>query len=273
VAISRLGFGCARVAGGVELRDSARLIEAAIESGIKHFDTAPSYGTEAVLGEVLSGFSGVTVATKVGVPRFSPVASTRNISPKILYRRALRPILGRFPALKSRLLRRFANASKQTAPVVSRTLDRDEILLELEQSLRLLRRTKLDLYLLHEPDSLEITDQAREVLESLKSEGVIGAFGLAFGAAPSAQKVSGNVEQCRYSAAALASPRGNAIRIYHGVLRSGADRQTSSGERVDAGTLMVSALNRNPDSAFIFSASSTRQIRQIARYLRMVDSS
>ena len=44
VAISQIGFGCARVYGGHETKASARLIEAALTAGIRHFDTAPSYG-------------------------------------------------------------------------------------------------------------------------------------------------------------------------------------------------------------------------------------
>ena len=49
----RLGFGCGRLRAGLEERNSRRLIEAALERGIRYFDTAPSYGdgaSERVLG-------------------------------------------------------------------------------------------------------------------------------------------------------------------------------------------------------------------------------
>jgi aryl-alcohol dehydrogenase-like predicted oxidoreductase len=54
VIISKIGFGCGRIYAGSEIRSSARLIEAALTAGIRHFDTAPMYGlgqSEDVLGE------------------------------------------------------------------------------------------------------------------------------------------------------------------------------------------------------------------------------
>ena len=44
VIISKIGFGCGRIYAGSEIRSSARLIEAALTAGIRHFDTAPMYG-------------------------------------------------------------------------------------------------------------------------------------------------------------------------------------------------------------------------------------
>jgi aryl-alcohol dehydrogenase-like predicted oxidoreductase len=44
VAIARVGLGCSRIFGRRELRSSARLVEAALQAGVTHFDTAPSYG-------------------------------------------------------------------------------------------------------------------------------------------------------------------------------------------------------------------------------------
>jgi len=44
VTISKIGFGCGRIYAGSEIRSSARLIEAALSAGIRHFDTAPIYG-------------------------------------------------------------------------------------------------------------------------------------------------------------------------------------------------------------------------------------
>lgn len=70
--IPRLVFGCARLAGGVEAKASSRLLERALNAGIRHFDTAPSYGlggAEQVVGEVIGNDPGVVVTAKVGSPR------------------------------------------------------------------------------------------------------------------------------------------------------------------------------------------------------------
>jgi aryl-alcohol dehydrogenase-like predicted oxidoreductase len=260
VAISRLGFGCARTFGGSELRRSAALIEAAIDCGIRHFDTAPAYGSEEVLGEVLGNASGVTITTKVGLPRFTAGPSSARGIFGPLYRRTVRPILGRFPGIKTRLLRVAATRQPNPKPIGKRRIRPEEVLREVDESLRLLRRSKIDLYLLHEPDEIEITDELREAFQSLQHDGVIGAFGLAFGADPSAMTSFGTIEQCRYNGRNPGRECGEAAHIYHGVVRFGLQEH---GHR-SAGDLISRVLQQHADAAVIFSASSKRQIQQVS---------
>ena len=137
VSITRVGFGCARIFGGIEKRASSKLIEAALEVGIRHFDTAPSYGdgeSEAVLGTVLAGIDDVTVTTKIGIPR--PALSVRPYSGAVLYRRFARPFISRFPRTKAKLLRIIGRSSigvgKAAASLPFRRLNREEVLRELK---------------------------------------------------------------------------------------------------------------------------------------------
>jgi aryl-alcohol dehydrogenase-like predicted oxidoreductase len=258
VRISPLGFGCARLFGGLESRASTRLIETALEQGISHFDTAPSYGSEYVLGEILAGVQGVTIATKVGVSRAVAKQSTakRVIGP--LYRSTVRPLLARAPTLKARLLRGRGRAPTSAA-IGKRILSADEVLRELDESLRRLRRTAVDIYLIHEPDAIELTDDLRELFLSLQRSGAIKAFGLAFGGAP--KPVSfGDVVQCRYDAEALAVPHQGELRIYHGVIRLGmqSHRESSCARRPDE--MVREALDSHPNAAVIVSASTPRQL-------------
>jgi aryl-alcohol dehydrogenase-like predicted oxidoreductase len=264
VAISRLGFGCARIFGGREHRHAATLLEAAIRCGVGHFDTAPAYGSENVLGEVLGDTRGITIATKVGIPRRSgeKSAAKRVFGP--LYRGTLRPLLGRAPALKSRLLRFAARSIPTTAPIVKRELHRDEVMRELDESLRRLRRTTIDLYLLHEPEAIEVTDELREVFSSLQKDGVIKTFGLAFGSRPNESTSFGTVVQCRFPGAAATFSHRDSARIYHGAIRFGLQNRTQGEPRPNAGRLLAQALAKYPAAAVIFSASSQRQIRQIS---------
>ena len=70
--ITQIALGCGRLNGRLERRSSARIVEAALALGIRHFDTAPSYGmgtADEVLGSVLSGVDGVTITSKVGIAR------------------------------------------------------------------------------------------------------------------------------------------------------------------------------------------------------------
>src|ERR1035438_8960391 len=68
---SNLGMGTGRLMGATTLRESLGLLEAAFDAGIRHFDTAPSYGSgqsEGCLGEFLSRHRNtVTITTKYGI--------------------------------------------------------------------------------------------------------------------------------------------------------------------------------------------------------------
>jgi hypothetical protein len=266
VAISRLGFGCARIFGGSELRHSATLIETAIRCGVRHFDTAPSYGSEDVLGEILGDARGITIATKIGIPRRAHEQSPVRRMCGPLYRRTLRPLLARVPTLKPRLLRLLAKPAPTGTPVRKRQLHRDEVLREVDESLRRLRRTAIDLYLLHEPETIELTDELQDVFASLQKDGVIRSFGLAFGAQPAEPTSFGTVVQCGFPGdSSGTTPLHETLRIYHGTVRFGLQNRALDGTRPNAGNLLARALATHPAAAIIFSASAPRQIRQLSQ--------
>ena len=268
VGITRLGFGCARLFGGAETQASARLIETALACGIRHFDTAPAYGdgrSEQVLGEVLRGMTDVTLTTKIGIPRpTGPVGSSWRSR---WYRRYLRPALARAPGLKRRLLALAAQRRAHDSPrVVSappkRHIAPASLIQELEISLALLRRDVLDLYLIHEPDCVVIDDALIEAFATLRRQGLIRAFGYAFGGAATVGPKGVDVVQSQYP------PRGelglphSPIQLFHGAMR----RQPGAlGDPlgVTGPQALVGALRRYPRAAFLFSASSPWQIREL----------
>lgn len=69
----RLVFGCARLTGGASAREARNLLDSAYAAGIRHFDTAPSYGlgtAEFVVGAGLRSFDEpVMVTAKLGSVR------------------------------------------------------------------------------------------------------------------------------------------------------------------------------------------------------------
>ena len=150
--IPALGLGCWAIggpwtagtsqAGWGEVDDamSTRAIQAAVDRGIRFFDTAQTYGTghsETVLGAALERHPEVMIGTKVGYA-IDPVA--RNL----------------------------------TGPDASVTA----ITASLEQSLRRLRRERVDLVHLH-LNALPIpqADEVFGTLEALRQAGKIGAYG------------------------------------------------------------------------------------------------
>src|SRR5262245_24504062 len=117
-ALSRIGLGCARLSGGTERKSAVRVIETAIECGITHFDTAPSYGfglSEELLGSVLADAGQFTVTTKVGMPR--PAHGGR----LAVARRILRPIVQKSALLK-RLAARAVSSQKPRPPIDAATI-------------------------------------------------------------------------------------------------------------------------------------------------------
>jgi aryl-alcohol dehydrogenase-like predicted oxidoreductase len=70
--VSVVGLGCNNFGRALDKAGSAAVMEAALEVGINHFDTASNYGegqSESFLGAALGGRrDDVVIATKVGVP-------------------------------------------------------------------------------------------------------------------------------------------------------------------------------------------------------------
>jgi aryl-alcohol dehydrogenase-like predicted oxidoreductase len=262
VVISRLGLGCARIYGGSEFSRSAALVEACLSAGVRHFDTAPPYGegqSEGVLGEILRGVNDITIATKVGIP------ATGGNTPwaRVAYRRFVKPALTLVPGIKSRLLQ--ISARKTVAESVAapkRRLERSLILHELENSLRRLKRERVDIYLVHEPDQFELDDEALECFETLARQGVIGAFGLAYGRVTEMVPDFGTVIQSQYCGEREWGAD-NRAHIFHGLLRHGWRDPARQSKDQSVGAFVGGVLEANPDSAVLFSASSRRQIHEV----------
>ena len=164
--LPRLGFGGAAVGNlytPVSDADARAVIDTALASGIDYFDTAPHYGfglSETRLGDALTGHE-VMVSTKVG-RRLEPIETTE------------------------RERHGFVDAAP-FEPVFDYT--RDGVLRSFEDSLRRLKRDRVDVLLAHDLGRATHGDahagHMRDFLEGgyqamreLKDAGVVGAIGL-----------------------------------------------------------------------------------------------
>ncbi|KWV56403.1 aldo/keto reductase [Rhizobium altiplani] len=150
--IPRLGMGCWAIGGPfyagdtplgwgeVDDDESVAAIHRAIELGIRFFDTASNYGaghSEEVLGRAIGSRSDIVIATKFG---FATDPETKQ-----------------------------ATGAFADAVFIRRSA---------ETSLRRLKRDRLDLLQFHLNDfPLEQSDEVFEILETLRDEGKIDAFG------------------------------------------------------------------------------------------------
>ena len=170
--IARLGFGTSALMSRVNRRDSLRLLEACVDAGIAHFDTARSYGfgeAESVVGEALRGRRDrLTVTTKVGIlppPRFVGLSA---------FKAGARSLLSAVPGLRP-FVRRGAGLLTQAG-----RFDVQSMRQSVETSLRQLRTDYVDHLLLHEPaEEVLFAPEPLRLLERLHDEGKVRAYGLA----------------------------------------------------------------------------------------------
>lgn len=167
---TRLGYGCSALLGGRTPREARVLLDAAFDSGIRHFDVARVYGTgdaEAVVGAFAAGRrDSLTIASKFGIDPAGRGATM-----------ALGKRMVRFATRRSR--RALALARRHSGRTVSRGAFYPEKAREsLEVSLGQLGVTHLDLYLLHDCSASDWAQpDLRETLADLAESGRIGAFG------------------------------------------------------------------------------------------------
>ena len=168
-----VGFGCGSLTG-TGLSNANRVLEAAFDAGVRHFDTARYYGYgegEGILGRFLRGRrSAVTITTKFGI---EPPRRTTALNFGLYFgRRVVRflPAVRRFLQPRTQSLVKSGGFSVQQAQQ------------SLETSLRELGTDRIDFYLLHDytvgehhPDGL------LTFLEGCVKAGKINSFGIGTG--------------------------------------------------------------------------------------------
>ena len=166
-----LGFGCASLMRLPEAGDRQRLLDLAVDLGIRHFDVARLYGlgqAEAELGALLRRHPGqLTVATKCGLGEAKPSSAAAQ------RQGSLRRLLKLAPGLRP-LARRVYGSR-----MVRRDFSEGHCRLSLETSLGQLGLEAVDLLLLHEPGSADVVDPGIETcLRDWQREGLIGGYGI-----------------------------------------------------------------------------------------------
>jgi D-threo-aldose 1-dehydrogenase len=181
VATTVVGFGCAGLFRAPRRSVRRLTLDAAYDSGIRHYDVAPMYGlglAEAELASFLKGRRAeVTITTKFGI---DPTLLSKGVARVQWPARAL---LARRPAVGEELK---AAGQGPRSGTVGRLLysapgyDRRSAQLGLERSLRELHTDYIDVFLLHDPVGNLITGAQSliEYLEDQRQLGRIRSWGL-----------------------------------------------------------------------------------------------
>lgn len=167
-----LGFGGSSLMTRGGMAYSLRLLEAAFDAGVRHFDVAPAYGfgeAERCVGRFLARHRHeVTVTTKYGI---EPARGSRTVQ---LGQAAMQKVFSRMPATFGRPAESQAQDPPLDAPLTAigaRTT--------LERSLRSLGVDRIDLWLLHEAtvDRL-MDDELLTFMNDSVKRGDVGLFGI-----------------------------------------------------------------------------------------------
>ena len=255
--VPRVGLGCGRLVGRSHLRTSAKVVEAALDLGIRYFDVAPSYGmgtAEEVIGAVVGDAKDVIIATKVGVPR--PVFSER----KDMIRALAKSVLDLARPLKNVLLSaRQARRRPESRPRYD--FSAAAVRSSLETSLRHLRRSSVDVFLAHEPHALDLNEDVLAGFEALRGEGLIRAYGVGIGSVSDRWSVFGSIWQSVWPGAAATTYASDMDHIWHGVIRTQMQSASRSSRRPS--TMLREALEASPHSIVLVSASTPGRLRQL----------
>ena len=243
--------------GGFESRASISLLRTAMELGIRYFDAAPLYGdgtAEKVLGAAVGRDSSVIIASKVGISRpvYSPIRHGGRL--------AIKSLLSQFPMLKRSVIRsRARNSCNESLP----TFDFGEtnVRRSIEESLRFLGRSQLDVLLLHEPPA-ESFESA--LLPAISSLGMARCTGVGVGNIQEPPPGFSGVWQSRWETDIQPSASEQKIRIFHGLLRN---LQSERGFIRDESLYQRLATFRQnaPSSVLIVSTTNAARLRQIVK--------
>jgi D-threo-aldose 1-dehydrogenase len=287
-----LGFGCAELFRLPSARERRRILDAALDAGVAHFDVAPMYGLGAAERELGSFARGrrdrVVIATKFGI---DVTVAGRGLG---LVQGPVRRVLEARPGLRARAKTSAAGPATGSAGSLlyrSSGYGASAARASLERSLRALATDHVDLLLLHDPTAESVRDDVGEFLEDARTQGLLRAWGIAgepdpvvdvarrLTPAPSVLQVRDDVFERSLE---RVPPQPGVTRVTFGSLGSAVGRivgwleeHPTARERwrvllgcdcgdpeVVAALLLRHARLRNPDGVTLFSTIHAGRIRQ-----------
>lgn len=254
ISCSRFIFGTAGLFNVGSAKARRDLLEAAVEAGFSHFDTAPYYGfgwAERDLAPILRADPTITVTTKVGI--YSP-GGENNPAPVVFAIKAA----GR--AIKA-----------LSTPTVDFSVNRAQH--SLDASLKRLQRDRVELYMLHEAEMHMLdTDEWLRWLEKCKADGKIAEFGIAvtseraapfLSAGSPLAKVVQMTDSLNGREADICDANGREKQITYGYISAAKKANPAANVR----EILAEALRRNSTGAIIVSTGKTARLRQYQEIL------
>jgi hypothetical protein len=233
----RLGFGCGRLRAGLEERNSRRLIDAALEGGIRYFDTAPSYGdgaSERVLGlGVRHVRREVAICTKIGFAR--PTRNAAVAAARAMLRAMVKPLQRRLMRAGPPVAAAAPGAAAAAGKEAHGSFELSRLQDDVQASLEALGTDHVECLMLHEPRLTDPTPQYAEALQALVAAGTAARIGVGTGSAIERLPRYGDVAQATLTPSLLRAGDPRAL-MAHGLFRR-LDRQQLERSATESGLL------------------------------------
>lgn len=246
LTLPRIGLGLAHL-HQMRPAEQAALVDAALDLGITHLDTAAFYGdgmSERVLGRILgSRRAGVTITTKFGL---LPTPGIATMGPLAPVGRKFRGALRR-AGLLSYPQRDYSTASLRRS---------------IERSLRVLGTDYVDVLAIHEPDGVAgITDEMVEALCAYRRAGVARFIGVAGNDIAPVLARWGEVLDVVQTAENGEKTGGRTPDITYGLFSHGMARGASPHDQGEIDRRLRTALTRRPAGAVLVQTRNPERLR------------
>jgi len=249
-----------------------RLLEAVVAGGVRHFDTARSYGrgfSEKLLGEFFrASGDAVGVTTKFGVTYSKTKACPTFIA--LPLNRMIRKFkhigygisdMGSVAGSGSLVAGKSPSSISDLPSAKEVQITREVVERSVEESLKQLGRGRVEILLMHEAVPSELTEEAREYLAGLRKQEVVGRLGCGTNRWVLEERFQEDplVEVLQYEGSVterlpLMDRFPAKMHIHHSLFRErGAARP---------GEVLRRALERNPGGKVIFSTRSREHLRE-----------
>lgn len=251
-----VGLGCGRLLGRDGLRQSAKIVETALDAGIRYFDVAPSYGVgtaEEVLGQVIGSNPDVVIATKVGIPR--PHYNVLKNKMKLLFK----PFINRSVRIKQLILRMI----QRPAPAAPSLHDfsMQNVSRTLTESLERLGRNTVDVLLAHEPTPEALTLEMETGFRREVEKGRALSYGIGIGAESEPWQKFGTIWQSRWTNQIVVHNEHEVARVFHGVVKSALEVQGKPSYNFRSS--MQQIFDNFPNALVLVSASVPTRLREL----------
>jgi aryl-alcohol dehydrogenase-like predicted oxidoreductase len=133
---------------------------------------------------------------------------------------------------------------------------------QLDESLRLLRRSRADVYFVHDPVMADLGPATADVFQTLVAEGRVGCFGAAITAASGPWLPFGNVWQSGWAGRPGSDYPPGPAYVFHGMIRNAA-KDRFGRATVSPSRLLGAALAEAPRALFLVGASSPEKLRRL----------